>query len=123
SIPMGVWAAMNRNRLYDRGSAIALFVLYSLPSFFAGTLLLVVFANPDVLHWFPESGVQDPLTFNSDWSWFEKVAHRIPYLVLPLVTYTYFSFAFLSRQLRISMLDVLRQDFITTARAKGLSER
>ena len=51
-----------------------------------------------------------------------KLKHRIPYLILPLITYTYGSFAFLSRIMRIGMIDVVSQDYIRTARAKGLSE-
>ncbi len=123
SIPIGIYAAYRRDSWFDRTSSVVLFVLYSLPSFFVGTLLLVIFANPDFLDWFPEGGVQDPAIFDPNWSLWQKIQHWAPYLVLPLITYTYGSFAFLSRQMRVAMLDVINQDFIRTARAKGLSER
>ncbi len=123
AIPIGIYSAYRRDSWFDRASSVVLFVLYSLPSFFVGTLLLVIFANPDFLDWFPEGGVQDPAVFDPDWSLWQKIQHWAPFLVLPLITYTYGSFAFLSRQMRVAMLDVINQDFIRTARAKGLSER
>ena len=47
----------------------------------------------------------------------------MPYLILPIITYTYGSFAFLSRIMRVGMIDIISQDYIRTARAKGLSEK
>jgi peptide/nickel transport system permease protein len=93
-----------------------------MPSFFVGTLLLLQFANPDNLSWFPVSGIQDPTLFDPNWSLWMKLKHRMPYLILPIITYTYGSFAFLSRIMRIGMIDVVSQDYIRTARAKGLGE-
>ena len=57
------------------------------------------------------------------WRHWEAIEHQIPYLILPIITYTYGSFAFLSRIMRIGMIDVINQDYIRTARAKGLSEK
>ena len=85
-------------------------------------LLLLALANPDNLSWFPVSGIQDASTFNPEWSIWMKTKHRLPYLILPIITYTYGSFAFLSRIMRIGMIDVVSQDYIRTARAKGLRE-
>jgi len=123
SIPIGIYSAYKKNSGFDKGSSVILFILYSMPSFFIGTLLLYMFANPDMYVWFPESGFQDPATFNEDWSMFQKIAHHWPYMVLPLIAYTYSSFAFLSRIMRVGMVDVMGQDFIRTARAKGLGEK
>lgn len=125
SIPIGIYSAYKKNSTTDRGLSLILFILYSLPSFFVGTVLLLFFANPDNLLWFPESGISDPTTFNPEWSIFswERIHHQMPYLVLPLITYTYGSFAFLSRIMRIGMIDIVSQDYIRTARAKGLSEK
>ncbi|MGE0562347.1 MAG: ABC transporter permease [Flavobacteriales bacterium] len=123
SIPIGIYSAYKKGSKFDRISSIILFVMYSMPSFFIGTLLLYTFANPDVLVWFPESGFEDPSTFNEDWGIFTKMAHHWPYMVLPLITYTYSSFAFLSRIMRVGMIDVMGQDFVRTARAKGLNEK
>jgi peptide/nickel transport system permease protein len=124
SLPIGIYSAYKKDSKIDKGISLVLFMLYSLPSFFVGTVLLLFFANPDTLLWFPESGIKDPINYNPDWSIFnwERIQHQLPYLVLPLITYTYSSFAFLSRIMRVGMIEIVSQDYIRTARAKGLSE-
>lgn len=122
SIPLGIYSAYKKDSRFDRVSSIIVFVLYSMPSFFIGVLLLYTFANPDTLRWFPVSGIQDPTLFNPDWTLSQKISHRAPYFVLPLITYIYSSFAFLSRIMRVGVIDVFGQDYIRTARAKGLGE-
>ena len=122
SIPIGIYSAYKKDSAADKGMSLVLFVLYSMPSFFVATLLLLQFANPDNLSWFPVSGIQDPTIFDPEWSIWMKLKHRMPFLILPIITYTYGSFAFLSRIMRIGMIDVVSQDYIRTARAKGLGE-
>lgn len=122
SIPLGVRSAVKKDTLFDRVSTLLLFILYSLPSFWVATLLLMTFANPDVLHWFPASGVEPVKGFNAEAGFFEVWSARLPYLILPMVAYSYSSFAFLSRTMRVSMLEIIGQDYIRTARAKGLGE-
>ena len=131
SIPIGIYSAYKKDSIADRGMSLILFILYSLPTFFVGTVLLLFFANPDFLVWFPESGIKDPIIWSNhpEWSdsfWdifnWERIKHQAPYLVLPLFTYTYGSFAFLSRIMRVGMIEIVSQDYIRTARAKGLSE-
>ena len=123
SIPIGVRAAAKHGSFFDRASSVTLFFLHSMPAFWVATLLLVVFANPDVLPWFPASGVKPASGYPEAASFIQKIQITIPYLILPLIAYTYSSLAFLSRLTRTSMLEVLHQDYIKTARAKGLSER
>ena len=122
SIPIGIYSAYRKDSVADRGMSLVLFILYSMPSFFVGTLLLLQFANPDNLAWFPVSGIQDPTLFDPEWSFWQKIKHRMPFLILPIITYTYGSFAFLSRIMRVGMIDIVSQDYIRTARAKGLGE-
>ena len=122
SIPLGIYSAYRKDSIFDRISSIIVFILYSMPSFFIGVLLLYTFANPDMLRWFPVSGIQDATLFDPEWSNWEKLKHRAPFFVLPLVTYVYSSFAFLSRIMRVGVIDVFGQDYIRTARAKGLGE-
>ena len=122
SIPLGVRSAVRKDTTFDRVSTLVLFILYSLPSFWVATLLLMTFANPDVLHWFPASGVEPVQGFNAEAGFFEVWSARLPYLVIPMIAYTYSSFAFLSRTMRVSMLEIIGQDYIRTARAKGLGE-
>ncbi|HNR89206.1 MAG TPA: ABC transporter permease [Spirochaetota bacterium] len=120
SIPMGVFSAVHKDSTYDRVSSLALFVLYSLPSFWVGLLLLLVFSGGDYLNLFPLGGeISD---WARDFGFFGWLGNRIWHLVLPVVTLTYGSFAFLSRYTRANMLEVINQQYITTARAKGLSD-
>ena len=123
SIPIGIYSAYRKDSAADKGMSLILFILYSMPSFFVATLLLLQFANPDNLSWFPVSGIQDPTIFDPEWSLWMKMKHRTPFLILPIITYTYGSFAFLSRIMRVGMIDIVSQDYIRTARAKGLGEK
>jgi peptide/nickel transport system permease protein len=123
SLPIGVYAASRKDSLFDRTSSVLLFMLYSLPPFFMGTLLLLLFANPEMFNLLPANGVKPVEGYPEEAGFFEKISISLPYLILPLITYTYSSLAFLSRQMRVSMLEIVHQDFIRTARAKGLSER
>lgn len=123
SIPVAIKAAAKKNSRFDRTSSLILFMLYSLPTFWVATLLLMAFSNTDVLNIFPASGVKPVTGFPVEANLFEKIKLSLPYLILPTICYTYSSLAFLSRTLRVSMLEILSQDFIRTARAKGLSEK
>lgn len=127
SIPIGIKAAVNKGSKFDRISAIVLFILYSMPSFWVAVLLLMLFANPDVFSdhvaLLPASGVKPVGGYPEGAGILEKIRLSLPYLILPTICYTYSSFAFLSRMMRVSMLEVVSQDYIRTARAKGLPER
>ncbi|HRE75023.1 MAG TPA: ABC transporter permease [Flavobacteriales bacterium] len=122
SIPLGVHAASKRGKLSERISSLFVFMLYSLPNFFVGMILLYLFANPDFVVWFPESGYMDPNNYDPNWNFLQRWSAELPYMILPLITYTYSSFAFISRILRAGMLDTLQQDYVRTARAKGIQE-
>jgi len=121
AIPIGIYSAVRQYSFWDRFSTFILFVLYSLPSFWIATMAIVFLANVEYLKIFPTSGLY---TLGSDnWSFLDRTWDRIWHLILPIACYTYGSFAFLSRQMRGSMLEVIRQDYIRTARAKGLKEK
>ncbi len=122
SIPIGVKAAANRGGRFDKISSLVLFLLYSMPSFWLATLLIMTFANTDVLHWLPASGVKPALGYPDGASFFEMMKISFPYIILPAICYTYSSFAFLSRTMRVSMIEIVNQDYIRTAKAKGLTE-
>ncbi|CAN5414600.1 hypothetical protein BH10BAC1_BH10BAC1_04490 [soil metagenome] len=122
SIPLGVKAAAKKDSRFDKSSSIVVFLLYSMPAFWLAILLIMTFANPDVLFWLPASGVKPALGYPDSASFFEMMKISFPYIILPAICYTYSSFAFLSRTMRVSMIDVVSQDYIRTARAKGLTE-
>ena len=114
-IPMGIRAALKAGGWWDRLSGLIVFALSSIPSFWLANLLRFFFANPDpdMLNWFPPSfNIIDP----SSW---EKISR----MILPLIAYSYGAFALISRTMRASLLDIGGQDFIRTARAKGLNKR
>jgi peptide/nickel transport system permease protein len=130
AIPLGVYSAIRQGTLRERLLTVVLFALYSLPSFWVGTLLLVFFASGKYvdcglgkqLGCFPLQGWHMFEGFES-LSWPARLADVAWHLVLPTVTLTYNALASLSRYMRSSMLETIRQDYIRTARAKGLSER
>jgi len=120
SIPLGIFSALNPRSLVDKGITLLLFVLYSLPSFWVAMILIVYLGGADYLNWFPIVGFVSDGADKLPWyGWISNVAWH---LVLPVICLTYGGFAFLSRFSRASMLEVIRQDYIRTARAKGLSE-
>jgi len=120
AIPLGVQSAIKRGSRFDRIVSIGLFILYSLPVFWIGTMALIFFATPEYgMQIFPGVGLGDSGYNTPFWTRFwERASH----LVLPVLCLAYPSFAFLSRQMRGGMTDVLKKDFIRTARAKGLPE-
>jgi peptide/nickel transport system permease protein len=122
SIPIGIRAAVHHGSLFDRTSTVLLFILHSMPIFWVATLLLMTFANPDALYWFPTTGVKPVTGYPPESSFLERVRISLPYIMLPLIAYTYSSLAFLSRITRVAMLETIQQDYIRTARAKGLPE-
>ena len=105
SIPLGIFAAMNRGTLLDNASSVGMMLGLSIPNFWFGLMMIVLFALK--LHWLPSGG--DDGTILS--------------LVLPAMTIGMDLTAGMGRTTRSSMLDVIRQDYLRTVRAKGASER
>jgi peptide/nickel transport system permease protein len=114
AIPLGIMQAVRRNSIMDYSFTTWNFVLYSMPSFFLGLILLQVFALD--LHIFPVV-VSDNVT-----TWEQAFLHPAQ-MTLPIVTLALIQVAAFSRYMRSSALDNLAQDYIRLARAKGLSER
>jgi peptide/nickel transport system permease protein len=122
SIPIGVKLSEKPNHVLSKASQVVLFILYALPSFFVGVLLLMLFANPDILSVFPPSGIKPIGGYSDDSSLLGKFSESCPYMVLPLITYTYSSLAFISKLTSTSINEQLPFDYIKTAKAKGLSD-
>jgi peptide/nickel transport system permease protein len=121
AIPIGVYSAVRPGGRFDRWSNFVLLTLYSLPGFWVAILLTVFFTNPQYgMDWFPSLGVGEP---GRDDSWLDVLQLRAAHLFLPVVALTYGSLAFIARQVRGSMTKALGEDFVRTARAKGLPER
>jgi peptide/nickel transport system permease protein len=123
AIPLGIFSAVKKGTRADQSTTLVLFMLYSLPSFFVATMLLHFFSRgSDVasLRWFPTGGWQSANA--NQMSFWSRVADILWHLVLPLFCLTYGSLAALSRYMRSGLLEVIRSDYVRTARAKGLPE-
>lgn len=118
SIPFGLYSAVRQGSAFDKVGGTALYMLYSLPEFWVALLLIMLFGVN--LHVLPVQGIESIDARDSGWLHF--VWDRILHMILPVVCLTYGSLAFLSRFVRGSTLEVIRQDYVRTARAKGLDE-
>lgn len=134
AIPLGIVCGVKQFSIWDRASTVLVFILYSMPSFWIATLLILWVSKPNILaswnvvtdsesllYGFPSRGYVGETIGEIGlrrWIW-EWITHGF----LPVICMTYGGFAFLSRQMRSALLENIRQDYIRTARAKGLHER
>jgi len=121
AIPCGIYSATRPGTPADRLLTLFFFFLYSLPSFWVAVLLIMLLGGGDFWDFFPVYGISSIGAEN--WPFLPWLADRIWHLVLPITCLTYAGFAYLSRLTRANMMEVVREDYIRTARAKGLSER
>jgi peptide/nickel transport system permease protein len=121
SIPLGIFSAIHQRTAGERITTVLLFALYSLPSFWVATMAIVYFGGGDFWDVFPVYGLHS--TGFESWPWWRQLQDESLHLVLPVACMTYYTLAVLSRYMRTGMLEAIRQDYIRTARAKGLSER
>jgi peptide/nickel transport system permease protein len=117
AIPLGVASGGRPDGAVDRVSGIALFALYSLPSFWAALLLQSLFAVR--LRWLPLYGVASDAAPPGWAGWLDRVEH----LALPVVCLTYGSLAFFARLVRSGVAEARQQDYVLAARARGASRR
>jgi peptide/nickel transport system permease protein len=117
AIPLGIWAALNRNRLIDRLIQFFSYICLSLPSFFLAMIFLFFASLTGIL---PLGGMHSP---NYDeMSFIARAGDLIQHLIIPTLALSIGSIAALQRIMRGNMLEVLGQQYILTARAKGLPE-
>jgi len=118
ALPLGVISAVRRNSLFDRATTVLVFTGFAMPSFWLALLLMDWFGVR--LGWLPVSGLKslgyEYLSFSG------QIFDRISHLLLPVFIAAIGGLAGFSRYMRSNMLEVIRQDYIMTARAKGLSE-
>jgi peptide/nickel transport system permease protein len=118
-IGLGVLEARRRGRIADWGTRAVTLFFYSMPDFWLSLMLVLIFA-----YWlpiFPISGIEDVINAPSFSRWQHFVDH-LRHLVLPVVALVLLTCAAIARYQRSAMLDVMRMDFVVTARAKGASE-
>ena len=120
AVPIGIFSSTHQYSSSDKAVTLFLFILYSLPSFWMATMLILYLGGGDYLHWFPITALSS--LGAEEMSFFDWLLDRLWHLVLPVFCLTYAGLAYVSRQMRAGMLETIRQDYIRTARAKGVSE-
>jgi peptide/nickel transport system permease protein len=122
AIPLGIYSATHPYTFLDRLSTVAAFILFSLPTFWVAILAIVFLGGGDFFAVFPPGGLHST-AYTAQWPLLKRAADLGLHLFLPVVILSYGGFAELSRFMRGSLLETLTQNYILTARAKGLSER
>ena len=116
AIPIGVISAYRQYSWFDQIGTFVSMVGYSVPTFFTGVLLIVVFSS--YLQWFPS--IYDTTLVVNSW---ESFVLQVKQMFLPVLVLTLFNVSQISRFVRASMLDNLNMDYVRTARAKGVKEK
>ncbi|MGB2599095.1 MAG: ABC transporter permease [Candidatus Omnitrophota bacterium] len=119
ALPIGIASAVKRNSLFDRVMTVVVFIGYAMPTFWLALLLIFIFGFK--LEWLPISGMSPWYTAYLDR--FGQMKDLLWHLVLPVAATAFGGLAALSRYSRSSMIEVMNENYILTARAKGLTER
>jgi peptide/nickel transport system permease protein len=122
AIPLGVYSATHPNSWGDKTTTLAAFILFAVPLVWAATMAIVFICGGDFYYLFPPGGLES-IDYSDNWSIWRKFTDRAWHIFLPVVLLSYDGFAGLSRYMRASMLEVLAQDYVQVARAKGLPEK
>ncbi len=119
AIPIGVLSAVHQDSWFDRAMSVFVFIGFAIPTFWLALLLMIFFGVQ--LGWLPISGIRS-LNWEYLPAW-DAFIDLLKHLILPVLISAFGGLAGLSRYMRANMLEVIRQDYITTAKAKGLSRR
>jgi peptide/nickel transport system permease protein len=122
AIPLGVYSATHPNSWGDKATTLAAFILFAVPLVWAATMAIVFICGGDFYYLFPPGGLES-IDYSDNWSIWRKFKDHAWHIFLPVVLLSYDGFAGLSRYMRASMLEVLAQDYVQVARAKGLPEK
>lgn len=120
-VPLGILKAIKSGSSFDAVSSFVLFVLYSIPALIAGILLRTFLASESFYPLFPLANLYSDSY--GDLSFWGKIWDRVHHAILPIACYMIGSFTFLTMMMQNSMLDVVKLDYVRTARAKGLREK
>ena len=119
AVPIGVLSAVHQDSLFDKVMSVIVFIGFAMPTFWLALLMMIFFGIH--LGWLPISGLRS-LNYEYLSTW-RQLVDLAGHLVLPVFISAFGGLAGLSRYMRANMLEVIRQDYLLTARAKGLSER
>jgi microcin C transport system permease protein len=120
SIPLGIRKAISDGSRFDVWTSGIIVVGYAVPSFLFGILLIVLFAGGSFLDWFPLRGIVSD-NFHQ-LPWYEKIIDYVWHMTLPLITLLISAFATTTLLTKNSFIDEIRKQYVTTARAKGLTD-
>lgn len=120
-IPLGMAKAVRAGTYFDAFSGLLLYLAYAIPPLVLGVFLITFFAGGSYFSWFP-TGLLKSDDYDSLSTW-GQIVDRAHHFVLPLICYVIGGFAELTVLMRNSLLDVIKQDYVRTARAKGLEEK
>ena len=120
ALPLGILSVVKRGTAFDALSVVLVFLLYALPTFWVALMLQLAFGRTG-LGWLPILGLRDPDA--ADFSRWASLVDLAKHALLPIACLTYGGVAYLSRQMRAGMIEAISQDYVRTARAKGLSEK
>lgn len=120
AIPLGVFTSLRPNSKFDYGLNLFAFAGISVPSFWLGLMLIIIFAVK--LEWLPAGGTET-VGLDTQLTMVQYAFDRIKYLILPVTALSLLSVAYLVRYTRAKMMETMRNDYVRTARAKGLPER
>ncbi|WP_112809375.1 microcin C ABC transporter permease YejB [Ensifer sp.] len=121
SIPLGIKKAVSDGSTFDIWTSGIIIVGYAVPSFLFGILLIVVFAGGSFLDWFPLRGIVSDNFW--DLPWWQKILDYFWHMTLPLITLLLSAFATTTLLTKNSFIDEIKKQYVTTARAKGLTDR
>lgn len=116
ALPIGIYSAYKQYSMFDQAGTFITMIGYSIPPFFTGPLVIVIFSVQ--LGWFPF--IYDTTHQVTDW---DSFVYQLRQMIMPVMVLAMQTTAQISRYMRASMLDNLNQDYVRTARAKGLSEK
>jgi peptide/nickel transport system permease protein len=116
ALPIGIYSAYKQYSIFDQAGTFITMIGYSIPPFFTGPLIIVLFSVN--LGWFPF--IYDTTHEVTDW---DSFVYQLRQMIMPVMVLAMQTTAQISRYMRASMLDNLNQDYVRTARAKGLSEK
>ena len=120
SIPLGIKKAISDGSRFDVWTSGIIVVGYAVPSFLFGILLIVLFAGGSFLDWFPLRGIVSDNFYQLPW--YEKIVDYAWHMTLPLITLLISAFATTTLLTKNSFIDEIRKQYVTTARAKGLTD-
>lgn len=118
TIPLGIYCAVRKNGIVDKITQVITIIGYSIPVYIIALIFIWIFAVQ--LEIFPVTGSQTP---GSDYTGMKQFLDRLYYISLPVIVMTFGSLGGMTRYVRAAMIESLSQDYIRTARAKGLREK